>query len=198
MAAMSESEARKILNPYENDIRECIQTGWNKYITYDPGHRAEHTSRTRANIIRDHIVAEVKKRFETKDGTYLFEQNDGLFCLNIGNKLLIKFKKFDEEKKSCNIPTTQALDFIMQFDLPGLPSLTNLIAGYENNKYQTSVECISIAHPNGSSNDWYYNLDSPMADVISMHNHTKTDDDTDQKQRVKVKDAEKIRKEENG
>jgi hypothetical protein len=201
MSAMPEAEAREILKQHEDTIRECIQSGWNKYMQYDPLLRADHTPRTRANIVRDHIVSEVRKKFGT-NGTRLHEQSDGLFCLNVGDKILIKFKKFDEEKNSSSIPTQQAMDFIMQYDLPGYRSVTNLIAGYDLNPSQTSINAISIACPNGSSNHWCYDLQLPMAEVIPMPMDDLNLDDLDkgkQKERVKLKNPaeEKERKEGN-
>ncbi len=203
MAAMSEAEAREILSRYEVKIHECIQAGWDAYMGYDPSIRSVHTPRTRANCVRDHIVSEVRTKFGT-NGTRLHEQTDGLFCLSVEDRILIKFKKFDDEKKSSNIPTQQAMDFVtQQYDLPGFRSVTNLIAGYDLNESQTSIKSISIACPNGDdSNSWCYDLMSPMADVILMPtaNINADTDSGEQKERVKLKNTgeEKERKEGNG
>ncbi len=163
---ISEEAARAILKPYENDLQDCIISAWNTYSQY--AFRHIHTARTRACIVHDHMVDNARQRFENRPNTRTYEIG-GVFFVEIEEKVLIRFKKLDEDKLSCNIPTQQSLEFLGQMELPHMPpKVTRLIAGYELNGLQTAIRAVSITCPNGSHNAWYYDLETEMAEIINM------------------------------
>lgn len=165
---ISQFEAEAILEPYRLMIWESITSAWVDYELHYEHVRHLHTSRTRANIIHDHIVFNARKIFDGIEGICLHDIN-GLFLVEIQEKVLLRFKKLDEEKRCHNIQTQQTVDFFGQMELPYMPPhAIRLIAGYELNSLQTEIKAISITCPNGSNNAWYFEVESPVIESAEI------------------------------
>lgn len=183
---ISEAAAKTILEPYKARLRECIMQAWEDYESQYGHVRYIHTPRTRANIVHDHMVHHARRLFEGNAGVFMSEIK-GLFLIEIEGQLLVRFKKLDEDKKHHNYPTPQNLEFWDQLDLPGIPHLTRLVAGYELNNLQTAIDAIYITCPNGSCNAWYFELEDEMArtEIVELPASIAASE------RVSVKDTEK-------
>ena len=113
--------------------------------------------------------------------------------LNLQDRVLLRFKKLDENKITGNIRTQQTLDFLKQ-DLPFMPShATNLIVGYELNQIQTNISAVTVTCPKNSlQTEWYFDLESSSkTDIINMPIEPKTSGLIDTVKRVKVKEIKK-------
>lgn len=186
---ITEASARTILDPYKNQLRECVTQAWEDYESQYGLVRHIHTPRTRANIVHDHMVHHARRLFEG-DAAVSMHEIKGLFLVEINGRLLVRFKKLDEDKRHHNYPTPQNLDFWGQLDLPGIPHLTRLVAGYELNNLQTDINAIYVTCPNGSCNAWHFELENEMAqaEIVELPVSTAVNEISE---RVSVKDAEK-------
>ncbi len=186
---ISEAAAKTILDPYKARLRESVIQAWEDYESQYGHVRHIHTPRTRANIVHDHMVHHARRLFEGDDSVYMCEIK-GLFLVQIDGQLLVRFKKLDEDKRHHNYPTPQNLEFWEQLDLPGIPHLTRLVAGYELNDLQTAINAIYITCPNGSCNAWDFELDEETvpSEIVELHVTTPVNKISE---RVSVKEAEK-------
>jgi hypothetical protein len=91
--SISQSAALTLLQPYLHTIGHCILDGWTvcqeKYVEVAPGHSAT----TRPGIIRDHIVARIRRAFDGERDVKIIEKKNGLFCLVVDQIIAIRFKK---------------------------------------------------------------------------------------------------------
>src|SRR5437667_94428 len=126
-----EDEARLFFGPYEASIYSAISFGWDEVKRNLPSHwLPDMTPRMRANMVHDLTVGEAKRLFEGITTLHIREQR-GLVLFVFDNKYGLRFKKFDEDRRSSNIPTQQNLDFLNQCEIPGIPRLRYVQAGYQ-------------------------------------------------------------------
>lgn len=156
---LTENEIITDIFPYQEMLTTSILSGWDDYLTknYSKFARSIHKARTRANIVHDHIVCNVKIQFQNVKNVSFIETR-GIFFINIRNKYLIRFKMFDNNIRHKNFQTPHAIAFDSQESLPGIPQGARLIAGYILNSLETAIKNIYLTCPNGSSNQWCWNL----------------------------------------
>lgn len=183
---ISQEEAEKILEPHKNQFRDCVINAWNDYNNYYSDVKHKHSARTRANILYDHMVDSARLKFDGMSEISLIDIN-GSFLISIGNMLIIRFKKLDNEMKSRNYPTQQALAFMDQLTLPGIPVAARLIVGYQLNELQTNIKSILVTCPNGSQIDWHSELKGETSEnLIKFPGET----NNNQIKRIKIKKGE--------
>ncbi len=165
---IAQVEAVEILRPYLETIRRVIVGAWADYEIQYKDVRHIHSITCRANIIHSHMVDRARKEFEGVEGVHVMEI-DGLFLLSIQNRLVVRFKKLDNEMKSRNFPTDRQLDYLAQYDCPGIPAATRLEAGYQENFLQTGIRSVLITCPRGRKVDWYIELqEPPVTNVVEL------------------------------
>jgi hypothetical protein len=152
----SRAEASAFFAPYEADLVEVISAAWEDYQAHEPlKHR--HSARSRASIVHDNMVHHVKRVFEDVPEVTFVERR-GLFMLNFEDIFVLRFKKLDDRMLSSNIPTQQALGYVCQLALPGMPAATKLQAGYQLDRSQTAIRAMLLTCPAGSSLYWFLEL----------------------------------------
>lgn len=117
----------------------------------------EHSKRTAACCIYDHMVAECERRFDGREDIRLLELR-GLKVWLVGKHephTVFRWKKMDEDGRSRNYPTEQAKNFDAQMPLKGLPpEPTRITVGYWPDAAGVSVVRAQVACPNGRFVDW--------------------------------------------
>jgi hypothetical protein len=144
------------LDPLLDEFSAIAHYAVSFYRGYAPAVLIEHSKRSAANCIYDHMVAECERRFYGRQDIRLLDIR-GLKLWLIGERhhTVIRWKKMDEDGGSRNYPTKQAEDFDRQQELPGLPALPVRIAvGYLLDPSGTSVQRVQVARPNGRAVDW--------------------------------------------
>lgn len=140
-------------------IGGLITGAWQDYLAYPAGVRMQHSPRSRASCVHDHMVTRARALFEPRPEMATCQDRGGLFLVLLHGRIALRFKKLDEDLRSCNIPTQQSLEFVRQeMDLPGFKRITYLQAGYQLNKTQTEISGAYIACPNGYRNLWVIDL----------------------------------------
>lgn len=116
----------------------------------------EHSKRTAANCIYDHMVAECERRFSSREDMRILEiRGLKLWLIGYDPHTVIRWKKMDEDGRSRNYPTKQAKDFDLQLELEGLPpEPTRITVGYWPDAAGVSVVRAQVARPNGRFVDW--------------------------------------------
>ena len=167
---MTKEEAEPLLRSYQSVFREIVSTAWKEYISiFSEDIRCDTDPRTRASFVFDRMVKHARRLFDGKKGVRIDNQGD-IFLVVLYEKLAIRFKKLNKDKRSRNYPTQQTIDFYEQLGLPNMPTkATRLVVGYQLNNLETEIEAILIVCPNGSGNAWYIELGSAsMADIVEM------------------------------
>ena len=114
---------------------------------YPSGVRAEHSDRTAANSVYDHVLAGFRREFISEPG-FTFLDLRGLIVLNIRDVIVARFKKVNEDGVHRNVPTKQQLDFDGQADIPGLPlAATRVVLGYQPDTAMSLVERVTVRDP---------------------------------------------------
>lgn len=176
---IQENVARQILEPIMPKILECINSAIRDYKKIDIFYRTKYLKRTRANIINDYMLHNAQELLLDIPGIRWGRRGNSFYFL-IQDKFKLKFKMFDKNLRSKNIPTRQSLAFVNQQDgllFPDLPDpVTNIIAGYKWNPLQTDHNGIYIVCPHGFINAWVLELTSEKAapqevipQVIPLH-----------------------------
>ena len=186
---VSVDDAKRLLAPHLSTLKTCVDAGVEKFNVDQGANRHYISPHSRANLIRDLIIYQVRKAFEGKDGVTIIEKGR-LFLLNIGGKVSLRFKKMNNRMLTSNIPTQQAQNFSRQqlsFDGFLQPS-TNVNVGYIPNDVWTRPERVIIACPSGmSSNHWYMDITQEGEMQIAPVHPIEKRTETDKSRRVRAK-----------
>jgi len=104
------NDAISILKPFFSDFRQCVESGFSTCLTEYKPYTHLYARRTKASLVYDHIIDEARKTFADKNNINIIETN-GLFLIDVGGEILIRFKKFNTDLRSSNFPTKQQLCF---------------------------------------------------------------------------------------
>jgi hypothetical protein len=114
----------------------------------------------------------------------------------IGDRVLFRFKKGNQNGLSSNVATTQALAFHdPQENLPGIPDLIRVEAVYVLNDLATGIESLHVVRRSRARVAWSYQLGLPTADNVVTIDHRHTiETDTPTHTVVKPKTTEASRR----
>jgi hypothetical protein len=116
-----------------------------------------HMSRTKANIINDTIVDNIKNIFQDDPEVHPYYVRKSSFRLSIGNgAVIVRFKKMDKNMRVHNIPTQQALAFNEQTLLFDDPSV-NINVGYVPDGLENKV--VVACPQNSYNNHWVWEVE---------------------------------------
>jgi hypothetical protein len=137
-----------------DDLDQVPRIGFRAYRSYRPEHLVEHDARAAAACTYCHMVAEAERRFVDRAGIVAKDVR-GLKVWLIRDKAVIRWKKHDEDGRTRNYPTPQALKFDRGDELPGLPPpAVRLSVGYFLNPPQTEIIRVQVAKPQGREVEW--------------------------------------------
>lgn len=165
MAIPIEREVRGVVSPArEVKIAKAIALAWNDWYE-DPKQRAQYGrwGRTRANMVFERMAARLQEVF-ADDLRVRFYFQDETIKVVFDDRLLVRFKKADEDGFGRNIPTQAAIAFCEpQADLPGLPGLQKVEVLYHLNDLETYIAGITVQARDGDMRLWAYSLDASGA-----------------------------------
>jgi hypothetical protein len=137
-----------------DDLDRIPRLAHSMYRRYPPEFLVEHDGRAAASCVYSHMLAEADRRFLGKRGI-VPKDIRGLKVWIIGDKVVIRFKKMDEDGRSRNYPTKQAEDFDRGRQLPELPEPAVRVAvGYLLDATQTQYVRTQISKRLGKSIEW--------------------------------------------
>src|SRR5438477_9265560 len=111
--------------------------------------RAEHDDRAAAAGIWCHLHKGFVREFGEEPGFHFLEVN-GLYVLNIRDRLAIRWKKVNANGRHRNANTKQQRDFDRQRDLPEIPrAASRLVMGYQPDAAMAAIERVTVRRPRG-------------------------------------------------
>jgi hypothetical protein len=181
---LEKDDSLTILKPLLPGISQAISEAITEF-NRDPL-KIFYSNRTRASAINDLIVSKaLMKFFNTKE--IRIKQSRGCTYFFIKDKFLLRFKKFNRNLRTNNIPTHQSNKFLHQQTLfDELPTPTNLFAGYTWDNLTGNYSDIYLTCPTGSTNEWSHWLVSEGAEIIPLTLKLPTPPDSPKK-RVRAK-----------
>ncbi len=145
-------------------LSDTVQYGFDFYIKSYQSFADEHSGRSVASLIHDHICEQVKRELCNNDLIYRIFRQRNLFIYK--DQLILTFKKFDEKLESKNYPTITSEKFTSQEDLDGIDStLPRIEIGYVTDAAGSAINGIFAVYRtnlNGQKQiDWSANLADP-------------------------------------
>jgi hypothetical protein len=143
--------AMAVLAPHFAILSDIYESAVNLYNEEtSPRIRAEHTSRAALNSIYALVWKGYEREFGEMSGFHLLNMR-GLNVLNIGDKLVVRAKRVDENGRHVNNPTQQQQSFDRQLPLLGLPpEAVRLVIGYQLDVGYSKVERVIVRHTMGN------------------------------------------------
>lgn len=181
MNKLSRSEAEAILKPHLGNIRSCIVSAWDDYKKKQRKDEHKYETRTKASIIRDYIVDNVRHKFTgSTEVNCLDLEQDNLFLLEVAG-IRIRFKKLSVDLKASNYLTNQAISYSAQQYTPGntpvqldmFPNQVsndidlgyadqeiglNLNAGYVPDEHWEKLRGVYLVCPDCKKIAWFFDL----------------------------------------
>ncbi len=185
MRKLSRDQALPIVEPHKDRFWRICEESWREWqqLPNIPDYR----DRTRANVVNDLMVKIARREFADVHGARFIDVNEKSFSmLLLDDKLLIRFKKFDDRRMPRNYPTQHAQEFNLQMRLPEVPSATRVFCGYRLNPLETEILDVSITCTNGKRPAWYIDLERSEAAVVRLPESGPVNP-TDRRPRVRVR-----------
>jgi len=175
-------EARAILEPYHQRLREAVEGGWAEWKLLQSC-RSEHGlapvlyGRTICNVVFDAIARIAIFSFATDPKVHV-EIEPQTFKLHFPN-LCVRIKKGDDDHLGRNVPTQAVLAFVEADGLlPGMPPETGKVeVVWLPNEIWTDVDRILVVARDGDQLIWEYEIDrsKPSAEVVPFPTPTEPD-----------------------
>lgn len=154
LSSPDQEECMRVLNPHLGIVHDILHEAFGKYQAYPPEALAEHDERAAAACVHSHIITAVTAAFTDVSGATLLNVR-GLKVLNVGDRVVARFKKVDEDGRSRSYPTAQAKSFDRQLPLPNVPAAAaRLTIGYEPDLAFSTIQRVVVSCPMGPSILW--------------------------------------------
>jgi hypothetical protein len=154
------------LAPVLLEAHDCWHRAMATYQTYPPLALAQHNDRAAASSVHSHMWMELQAAFADTSGVTLLDVR-GLQLMNVGDKVVCRFKKVDRGGNSVTHPSQQQEDFDRQLSIPGLPpAATRLTLGYQPDAAFSAIERILVSCQMGKTILWCAQVNSVEAAAV--------------------------------
>lgn len=145
---------------------ECWHRAMETYQSYPALALAQHDDRAAANNLHAHMWMELQGAFAEAAGVALLEVR-GLHLMNVGDKVVCRFKKVDQGGNSVTHPSQQQEDFDRQLSIPGLPpAATRLTFGYQPDAAFSAIERVLVSCQMGKTILWCAQVNNVEAAAV--------------------------------
>jgi hypothetical protein len=146
---LTEEEAKKELAPFASKLVAIWRSAWNTWLALPAEFRGKMLPRTRANIVHDLAIAQAKEDFRDVATAETCEAL-GFFKLYIGERVLIRLKRVNQDHLACNIQTEQQRLYYLHESIGGIrDGYTRLTIGYTLNPTHLEIDRIVASLQNG-------------------------------------------------
>lgn len=140
--------------PVLDDVYDCWHRAMDTYQSYPAIAIAQHDDRAAANCVHAHMWIELQDAMAERSGVALLEVR-GLQVMNVGDRVVCRFKKVDGRGNSVTHPSQQQEDFDRQLSIPDLPAAaTRLTVGYQPDAAFSSIERVVVVCQMGKTILW--------------------------------------------
>jgi hypothetical protein len=163
---ISERSARTVLEPLHGRLHQTVQRAWTSYEDAAAQRSGIH-ARWRTTTMHQCMTEHARELFDGIAGVSVVDGER--FLLNVGDKLLVQFKKLDADLLTSNYPTPTARKFDHQEPVASLPSpkLPRVTLGYQPKRDWTTVLAITLVHRVGKSEPhWFYDLEASSEEML--------------------------------
>jgi hypothetical protein len=170
ISKLSQEVVAQVLRPHFDRLWRCGALPFYRYLEEYPN-SAIHSLRSRASIVHDLMIHQVRKEFTEVHGVRVIDLPYPCHrtFLEIDQRLLLRFKKLDEAKQPRNYPTDFATEYEADNDLPGIPPRAHrLTLGYRLNLLQTEILDVLITSSTDRRIDFDLELFMPDQKVVSI------------------------------
>lgn len=153
---MTKEEAQRVLDRYHPLFVEAIQAAWGNWLKVKEDNPMVGP-RARASLVFDFITEEMRRRLVDYPGIRMVHVR-GIEMFLIGDAVVVRMKKANARGRTRYTPTQQALAFMRQLPLPGVPVVARINVGWalgEAGDLQPPVVSLQV----GSSVVWTYRID---------------------------------------
>jgi hypothetical protein len=178
-----------ILQPHYSGFQSIVQGAWADYKNLPDKDRAQFSPTARANCVHSFMVFRARAYFMRIPKAYE-TASFGQILFGINGQVLIRFKKLKKNRMPSNYPTTHAVDFAAQLNLPGIEPAARVTVGYILNKNQTEIIAILVTYIVGKTIVWTIDIDEPGSQVNVVPYPTRTLN----RPRVRAKNVKKKKK----
>lgn len=141
MGIISKPDALAELQPYLDVLLECFEVAWQKWRDDSPQLFAKPKASLRAAALHGLIEEQVRMRLGAEPRLRIIEKGQR-FLLGVHGRMVLRFKKLDEEYRTRTYPTRTARCFDAQGPLPTLEEAADLprvTVGYRLNQLATQL-----------------------------------------------------------
>jgi len=130
---------------------------WHTGQSYD----ARHLKRTRANYLWDCAISRLRDALSSSADFFFHDVGQTTYII-YKRALRLQLKVINSRGRTSSIPTGRARRFTSQLplDLDDDDQLTNVFLGYQLDPYETSVQTVLLACPDGARYKWVLQLES--------------------------------------
>lgn len=165
MTTMSMEDVKTALSPYHGQIKQVVAEGydeWQRIAAFraTSGYSPVLYSRTVANYVFDAIARNAQTVFG-REKTVRVRQETQTIKFIFDNKVIVRFKKGDEDHLGKNILTQAVMDYLdPQQTLPGFPpEAAKVEIVWSANEIGTGIEDIMVVARDGNTVSWSYRID---------------------------------------
>ncbi|MGR8961760.1 hypothetical protein ACU8MP_13095 [Rhizobium leguminosarum] len=171
MTSMTMEDVKTALSPYHNQIKQVVAEGydeWQRIAAFRviSGYSPILYSRTVANYVFDAVARNAQTAF-SREKTVRVRQETQTIKFIFASKVIVRFKKGDEDHLGRNIPTQAVLDYLdPQQKLPGFPpEAAKVEIVWTANDIGTAIENVTVVARDGNTLLWSYNIDNEADEV---------------------------------
>jgi hypothetical protein len=164
---ITREEAQVVLKPHVTTIEDCVMRGferWKDFAIAMPEHRLMVVNRTMSNMVNDFVVHYAREAFQPSKGVRPFEEF-GFFCVSFDERVLLRFKKLDDDDTTSNIPTDQQIQIsCQQLEIPGSAPATWIAAGWHFSALRDQIDKVLITCHFGPNLIWALPVFDPQSE----------------------------------
>lgn len=171
MIKMSMEDVQSALLPYHGKIKSVIVDGYDEWqrvsaFRATSGYSPVLYSRTTANYVFDAIARNAQATFG-RDKTVRIRQEAQTIKFIFSGKVIVRFKKGDDDHLGKNILTQAVLDYLdPQQTLPGFPpEAAKVEIVWSANDIGTAIEDVMVVARDGNNLLWSYRIDDDAGEI---------------------------------
>ncbi|MEX0595596.1 MAG: hypothetical protein WD512_03775 [Candidatus Paceibacterota bacterium] len=190
MRNINQREAKELIKKYEKSLIAAVKAGFGRYKNEILPQISLTCKRTKANIIRDFILQEIKKlNFNGLKVHHANQNKEDLAIILLEKKIALRIKKIDKNRKSRNNKTQQTKSFLgqtLELDLLDVvPTYCDL--GYKLDKTGTNIEIVTVVCRLGKVVMWECILSDKGIGTVSQQSHLYEEEPVTKKKRISAK-----------